>query len=802
MSSDRPAEGARGFGGGAGEVCHGFPLKAVSWGYREQFRRLLEALHKRGLLEGGRNGAEPVFAPFLRAGLPAGWEHVLKEFLGALDGGAGWLVRAPALLRQWRELGLELAKHKIYLGARYFALWAAGGLVESPEEARLVLARAARLAQTDPALAVDFLSGYPEVRRLLSPGELGEFVENGLSVFRRDRRSGQAYFQMKLRSAQTFAQRLSRSCRLEDVRERLGRLFRAVAGRGIRIDSLSRLDSDDLLLRRSGVVCGGGALFLPERVAFGEPALNRSYYLAATLLAAACYRFGGFCAVHGEGGVRCVSEVLAERGFPLPEAGGFLFQAAEVYRLKRRLCGRHPGAAPLVDHVCRAEARSRVLDGVGEQLLALAVGAIRPEEAGPEARAMFSMLVELVSGCDGHECVLGRLCERWAELAVGLRGGPHELLAPPLSFFPDHDFPLELSPAPPRALAADRARAGGSDGSHARDGRREGVRASSWQGRSGSGEGVAEPQGAAREAGGPSVPVGYLYDEWNGLAGEYYREWCCLREVRPQEGSAPAEGDGEEFRRAVERVKRLFQRLKPEQAVREKYLYSGDYIDLDALVRFVTVRKARGHARERFWIKPRLNRRDVAVALLLDVSGSTGERHGEKDVIAMEKQAAGVLAAGLDELGDRFAIYGFTGSGREDCIFFVFKDFDEDWTARARRRLRGARPGTSTRMGVALRHAGTRLAAQPARTKLIILITDGKPMDSDYDPRTRYAHYDVRRACLENEEAGVHTFCIGLDPEAAEGLEIMFPRRRYAVLRGVRELPEALSRAYLRLTRA
>jgi nitric oxide reductase activation protein len=250
----------------------------------------------------------------------------------------------------------------------------------------------------------------------------------------------------------------------------------------------------------------------------------------------------------------------------------------------------------------------------------------------------------------------------------------------------------------------------------------------------------------------------------------------------------------------VERVKRLFQRLKPDLTAREKRLPAGDRIDIDRLVRFVTMQRARLHPEDRFWIKPRFLRRDLAVALVLDVSGSTGKQSGARDVLAMEKESARLLAAGLSELGDRFGIFGFTGNGRERCAFGVYKGFDEPWDNDAIGRLMAARPGAATRIGVALRHAGWKLSEVAAKSRLIILITDGRPMDADYEARTHYAHFDVRKACQENRQEGIHTFCIALEPESAEELTIMFPAGGYLILNAVSELPEALTGAYLRLT--
>ena len=84
--------------------------------------------------------------------------------------------------------------------------------------------------------------------------------------------------------------------------------------------------------------------------------------------------------------------------------------------------------------------------------------------------------------------------------------------------------------------------------------------------------------------------------------------------------------------------------------------------------------------------------------------------------------------------------------------------------------------------------------------RLILLITDGKPMDSGYDASTGYAQYDVRMACQENLRQGLHTFCISTDDNSPADLELMFPHHRHVILSDVTMLPQLLPRLYLRLT--
>ena len=169
-------------------------------------------------------------------------------------------------------------------------------------------------------------------------------------------------------------------------------------------------------------------------------------------------------------------------------------------------------------------------------------------------------------------------------------------------------------------------------------------------------------------------------------------------------------------------------------------------------------------------------------------------------MLDLEKQAAVILGQGLSALDDRFAITGFTSTGREQCEYFLFKTFEQPWSDEAIDRVMSAWPRSSTRIGPALRHSGHLLAQQPCRQRLILLITDGKPGCQGYDPRSRYAQHDVRMACEENARQNICTFGISTEENSLADMEIMFPHRRFAMLPSLKRLPQVLPKLYLQLT--
>ena len=97
------------------------------------------------------------------------------------------------------------------------------------------------------------------------------------------------------------------------------------------------------------------------------------------------------------------------------------------------------------------------------------------------------------------------------------------------------------------------------------------------------------------------------------------------------------------------------------------------------------------------------------------------------------------------------------------------------------------------------------MLAQPAHTRVLVVVTDGYPQDQDYgpDPRDRsYGLHDTAQALREAARAGVAAFCLSLDQAAHDYLRGVCPAQRYLVIDDVQALPERLSRVYRRLSAA
>lgn len=128
------------------------------------------------------------------------------------------------------------------------------------------------------------------------------------------------------------------------------------------------------------------------------------------------------------------------------------------------------------------------------------------------------------------------------------------------------------------------------------------------------------------------------------------------------------------------------------------------------------------------------------------------------------------------------------------------KRFDEPYGAAVKGRIAGITPQDYTRMGVAIRHITRMLAAEEARTRLLVTLSDGKPDDFGDGYRGEYGIEDTRQALFEARRAGIHPFCITIDEQARDYLPHMYGAANYILVNDVRRLPLQVASVYRRLT--
>ena len=286
----------------------------------------------------------------------------------------------------------------------------------------------------------------------------------------------------------------------------------------------------------------------------------------------------------------------------------------------------------------------------------------------------------------------------------------------------------------------------------------------------------------------------YLYPEWGSDIKDYRLNWSRIREQILVGGSDEFYLDTiQKYAGQIKIIRREFQMLRPEGVVKLRGQLDGDDIDLDSTVQYFIDKRLRLSPSERNYVRTENRTRDIAVAFLVDMSGSTAG-----STILCEKEALILMSEALKELGDAFAIFGFSGYGREHVMFYVIKEFEVPYDLKVHCKISVMTNKQSTRIAPAIRHTTTKLRRREEKTKLLILLSDGKPLDQDY--YGSYAIEDTRMALKEAQRYGIKSFCITVDREAAEYLPRMYADSRWVVIDDVLKLPDKITRIYKRFT--
>ena len=302
----------------------------------------------------------------------------------------------------------------------------------------------------------------------------------------------------------------------------------------------------------------------------------------------------------------------------------------------------------------------------------------------------------------------------------------------------------------------------------------------------------------------------FSYDEWDRELSDYRVGWSRVIEKKVKQGDRNfVELARSRYRGVISSIRHQFQLMKPENLTRVNRELDGEDYDLNALVDFVVDRKADGQQSENIYTKRLRKQRDVAVSILLDQSSSTARTitrnplqpytHPGRRIIEIEKEGLVLMSEALEAVGDVYSINGFTSEGRRNVKFYVVKDFAEKYSEDVERRIGGITFQNNTRLGAAIRHASARLLGQDARTKLLIILTDGRPYDHDYGD-ARYAREDVREALTESKSSGVTPFCITVDRDSESELKELYGDVGYTIIDDVLSLPERMPNIYRRLT--
>lgn len=291
----------------------------------------------------------------------------------------------------------------------------------------------------------------------------------------------------------------------------------------------------------------------------------------------------------------------------------------------------------------------------------------------------------------------------------------------------------------------------------------------------------------------------YVYPEWDHRRRAYLPDYCRVLAGRPMP-LPPEDGaalDTAQSRRRIRSVRRQFEALRPKRIQLTRQVEGHD-IDIAAAIEARVDLVTTGEHSDRVYLATRSQERDLAVSILLDASRSTEAYVGGRQVIDIAREALIALAWGLDACGDDTAIDTFSSLRRERVFIQSYKSFDEPMSSAIEARIAGLRPGHYTRLGAAIRHVSGQLAERPRQRRLMLILTDGKPNDTDHY-EGRYGIEDTHMAVREARRRGQSVFGVTIDTKSQGTFSRIFGKGGYVVIPDPENLVAALPQLYRHL---
>jgi nitric oxide reductase NorD protein len=289
-----------------------------------------------------------------------------------------------------------------------------------------------------------------------------------------------------------------------------------------------------------------------------------------------------------------------------------------------------------------------------------------------------------------------------------------------------------------------------------------------------------------------SEDAGIRYPEWDYRLQSYREPGATVRLLHAQPGSQRWVDDTLAAHRSMlDLIRRRFEMLRARRVWQRKQP-DGDAIDVAAYVDSYADFRAGSHMSDALYQTCRRADRDMAITLLIDISGSTDSWvAANRRIIDVEREALLLVSSALEGMCEPYSIQAFSGEGPQAVTVRQIKRFDEHYGNDIALRISSLEPEHYTRAGAAIRHTSALLMHQPAAHRLLLLLSDGKPNDID-DYEGRYGVEDMRQAVIEARLQGIFPFCLTIDRQAADYLPRIFGTNQYALLSKPERLPLVL----------
>ncbi|GAB2817407.1 hypothetical protein GCM10027276_18280 [Comamonas piscis] len=291
----------------------------------------------------------------------------------------------------------------------------------------------------------------------------------------------------------------------------------------------------------------------------------------------------------------------------------------------------------------------------------------------------------------------------------------------------------------------------------------------------------------------------FHYPEWDCKSEHMKADWCQVIEKLPAwQGMSEISGSRLFSTSRVDSLALPHPRVL-DRRHRLRRQWEGDALDLNAAIEVQVDMRMQLRPDPRLFMRSGKGPRPGSMLVLLDISESVNDIGPQgQSLLALEKQAAWLLAQASTRSTQRLAIHAFSSNTRAEVNYYRLLDFGQAHSSATAAMVQAVRGRYSTRMGAALRHASSLLRSEPEGQRSLLVVTDGAPHDIDVHDK-RYLIEDARHAVQEAKRAGVRICCLAVDAQADAYVRHIFGWRGYDIADDAAQLVPRLTRMGARL---
>lgn len=291
----------------------------------------------------------------------------------------------------------------------------------------------------------------------------------------------------------------------------------------------------------------------------------------------------------------------------------------------------------------------------------------------------------------------------------------------------------------------------------------------------------------------------FHYPEWDCRSEHMKPDWCQVVEKLPAwQGLSEISSARLSSATSVDSLALPHPRVL-DRRHRLRRQWEGDALDLNAAIEVQVDMRLKLRPDPRLFMRSGKGPRPSSMLVLLDISESVNDIGPQgQSLLALEKQAALLLAEASLRSAERLAIHAFSSNTRAEVNYYRLLDFGQVHSSATAAMVQALRGRFSTRMGAALRHASSLLRNEPEGQRSLLVVTDGAPHDIDVHDK-RYLIEDARHAVQEAKRAGVRVCCLAVDAQADAYVRHIFGWRGYDIADDAVQLLPRLTRMGARL---